>query len=297
MKNLIFPALIILFTTCAFAQDETTPKLRISDIQIQGGIQNLSPIQFDLNDFNTLAPGSPFLATDFSDFSAYRLGGYSDGMFAVTVGLTLPDKEKGNHKANPTIRVGVFNSRSTSGGLYYSKSDYFPYDTLTSSASGQQFFIDSVHTSTYRMKNNSEYLGLTAAIQYSTNPERRVFLYGGVGIVAACSFNNVTTVENEEYSSFDNSNPTYNNVYNYYPYPPMSNWNSYDELHENKTSTFYSAGIPLGIDFRLAKAHPFWRQIHLTWEIKPSVSLVNIPELKSYANTGIATTWGFRVTW
>jgi len=297
MKNLIFPALILFFSTCALAQDETTPKLRISDIQILGGIQNLSPIQFDLNDFNTLAPGSPFLATDFSDFSAYRLGGYSDGMFAVTVGLSLPDKEKGNHKTNPTLRVGIFNSRSTSGGLYYSKSDYFPYDTLTSSASGQQFFIDSVHTSTYRMKNNSEYLGLTAAIQYSTNPERRVFLYGGVGIVAACSFNNVTTVENEEYSSFDNSNPTYNNVYNYYPYPPMSNWDSETELHENKTSTFYSAGIPLGIDFRLAKAHPFWRQIHLTWEIKPSVSLVNIPELKSYTNTGIASTWGFRVTW
>jgi len=297
MKKLIFPALILFLTTYASAQEETTPKLRISDIQIHGGIQNLSPIQFDLNDFKTLAPGSPFLTTDFSDFSSYSNGGYSEGMFSVTVGLSLSDKEKGNYKSNPTLRVGIFNSRSTTGGLYYTKSDYFPYDTLTSSVSGQQFFIDSVHTTSYRMKNNSEYLALTAAIQYSTNPERRVFLYGGVGIVAACSFNNVTTVENEEYISLEMSNSTYNSIYYYYPYPPVREWNSETELHENKTSTFFSAGIPLGIDFRIAKAHPFWKQIHLTWEIKPSVSLVNIPELKSYTNTGLTNTWGFRVTW
>jgi len=292
MKNLIFSISLMIVVIGLYAQSESNPRIKISDVMIQGGFQNYNRFNLDIADFNLLAPGNSYLVNNFSDYS--RSMGMHDqgGMFSVTIGLSFLDAEKQTYKANPILRVGIYNARTSPASIYYSRQQSYAYDTLTSSATGQQYFIDSIACSSYDMNYNSEHLGLTLSAQFSTDPERRVSLFAGVGMVAAFSFNSHTTISNSEYSILSSDDVVYNE------YPQISgDWNFSAEGYSNKTSSMISAGIPLGIDFRIAKANPFWSQIHLVYEIKPSVCSVTIPELKSYTSTGITSTMGLRVAW
>ncbi|HBG70185.1 MAG: hypothetical protein A2W93_10635 [Bacteroidetes bacterium GWF2_43_63] len=292
MKNLIFSALMMFALTSVFAQSDSKPRIRISDIMVQGGMQNFNNFSLDQSDFIKLAPGDPFLLTDFSDYTKSRSTGASSGLFAVTIGLKFLDTEHDSYRANPVLRLGIFNARTSPDGIFYSKDEYFRYDTLTSSATNQQYFVDSVSTSHYEMHYSSEHLGLTASVQFSTNPEKRVSLYAGAGLIAAFSFNNTTEVANYEYGSFVSDDIFYNSSGHY-----SSDYDYKSIFYTNKTTTLMSFGVPLGFDFRMGRSHYFWNQIHLVYEIRPSVTMTDIPELKTFTTTGLCSTLGFKVAW
>lgn len=292
MKNLIFSAIMLLVAASTFAQSDSKPKVKISDIMIQTGMQNFNDFGLDLNDFLKLAPGSPWLQNDFSDYAISRSTGEHSGIFSVTVGLNFLDKDKNAYKTNPVLRLGIFDARTSPDGVMYFKSESFRYDTLTSSATGNQYFVDSVFNSEYEMQYSTEHIGLTASLQFSTNPENRFSFYAGAGIVAAFSVSNSTKLTKIEFGNFSSDDVYYTRpVYNNSDYDYESTYIS------NKTSTLLSLGIPLGLDFRVARAHHFWSMIHLVYEFRPSVTMTTIPELKTYTSTGVCNTLGFKVSW
>jgi len=292
MKILIFSAVMMLVAASSFAQSDSKPSVRISDIMIQPGMQNFNDFSLNKNDFLKLAPGSLWLQTDFSDYAISRSTGEYTGVFGVTVGLKFLDKEKNAYKTNPVLRLGIFDARTSPDGVMYFKSESFRYDTLTSSATGNQYFVDSVFNSEYEMQYSTEHIGLTASLQFSTNPENRFSFYAGAGIVAAFSVSNSTKLTKIEFGNFSSDDVYYTRpVYNNSDYDYESTYIS------NKTSTLLSMGIPLGLDFRVARAHPFWSQIHLVYEFRPSLTMTTIPELKTYTSTGFCNTLGFKVSW
>jgi len=292
MKNLIFSALMLFVAATTFAQTDSKPKVRISDIMVQSGMQNFNDFSLGLSDFQKLVPGSLWLQNDFSDYAVSRSTGEYSGVFGVTVGLKFLDKEKNAYKANPVLRLGIFDARTSPDGVSYSKSESFRYDTLTSSATGNQYYIDSVVNSQYEMQYSTEHIGLTASLQFSTNPENRVSFYAGAGLVAAFSVSNSTKLTRIEFENFSSDD-----VYYTRPVYSSSNYDYESGYYSNKASTLVSLGIPLGLDFRIARAHHFWSMIHLVYECRPSITVTSIPELKTYTSTGFCNTLGFKVTW
>lgn len=292
MKNLIFSALMLFVAATTFAQTDSKPKVRISDIMVQSGMQNFNDFSLGLSDFQKLVPGSLWLQNDFSDYAISRSTGEYSGVFGVTVGLKFLDKEKNAYKANPVLRLGIFDARTSPDGVSYSKSESFRYDTLTSSATGNQYYIDSVVNSQYEMQYSTEHIGLTASLQFSTNPENRVSFYAGAGLVAAFSVSNSTKLTRIEFENFSSDD-----VYYTRPVYSSSNYDYESGYYSNKASTLVSLGIPLGLDFRIARAHHFWSMIHLVYECRPSITVTSIPELKTYTSTGFCNTLGFKVTW
>jgi hypothetical protein len=54
--------------------------------------------------------------------------------------------------------------------------------------------------------------------------------------------------------------------------------------------------LPMGIDFRIGKNRPFWKQTHLFYELKPSMNLTAIQNSSTLITGVFQHGLGLRVT-
>src|SRR5690606_33840629 len=134
-----------------------------------------------------------------------------------------------------------------------------PYDTLTSSQTGQVVYIDSVYTQNYSMDYVSEQLRLDGSVIFRTNPEGRWSLYAGIGFTVGLSVNATTEIYYSKYGRIETRYPNGQTSHSYQYYYPGS-YISKTETFRNKTNFSVSPYIPMGVDFRIGKKREFWKR-------------------------------------
>jgi hypothetical protein len=263
---------------------EKTPRVRISEFHLQTGFQYYPAETTSLEDFQKLAPNSILLK---EDLPSYNSIGYYNGrgnFSSVQLGLTFK-----NHP-NALLRVGI----STMGvsGLQnsYSKQDYFPYDTLTSSATGEQTFIDSVSSQSYFMNHSSRQIRLDAALIFRTDASARWSLFAGIGASLGVNYNATTYISYYRNSYINSQND------NSYNYGYSNNGSEKTESFTTKNYLTTTAYIPMGVDFRIGKNKVFWKRLHLYYEIKPSISMTQIPALRTITTVNMTQALGLKVS-
>jgi hypothetical protein len=269
--------------TAFFAQEATLPKtdkkcsFHITEVQLQNGFQ-LNPMpNTNLLDFQALAPNSALLATDFSSFSLVNRQATVGSFQALSVGIKFK-------KRIPTLRLGIAYLMNNNLNMAYEKVNKYAYDTLTSSQTGAQTVLTHDTLNRYSMTNLSKQLRLDAALIFRTNESARWSLYAGVGVSLGYTIESTTRVD-YTVESIDCPKNKENTIAS-----------RQIEIFENKnylTSTIYA---PLGIDFRIGKKREFWKHLHLTYELKPSINFVAIPEINTVTVVGMVSTGGLRYT-
>ena len=294
MKKLFFlPAVISLITLCSASAQEQAKEIKkvtVSDFNVQTGLFLLKSEGGTMQDFKALAPNSDLLNMNFSDYTSYSGFTISGStLFAASVGLNFADKQKSSYKKNPQLRIGIaFANTNVFGGGYF-KEERKPYDTLVSSQSGLATYIDSLTMKSVNVNYSSEQLRMDASLIFRTNQEKRWSLYTGIGMSAGWAINAYTGV------SYFVSRQTQESTNSSY----SGNAGETDlvtEHFQNKTGGGFSSYLPLGIDFRIGKKREFWQHLHLYYEIKPSVNVTMIPELKTFINAGVQEGLGIRYT-
>jgi len=262
---------------------EKTPRVRISEFHLQTGFQYYPAETSSLEDFRKLAPNSILLKEDLPSYNSF---GYYNGrgnFSSVQLGLTFK-----NHP-NALLRVGISNMGVSGLQNSYSKQDYFPYDTLTSSATGEQTFIDSVSSQSYFMNHSSRQIRLDAALIFRTDASARWSLFAGIGASLGVNYNATTYISYYTNNYINNQN---GNSYNY-------GYNNGSEKTESFTTKNYlttTAYIPMGVDFRIGKNQAFWKRLHLYYEIKPSISMTQIPALRTITTVNMTQALGLKVS-
>ena len=261
---------------------EKTPRVRISEFHLQTGFQYYPAETTSLEDFQKLAPNSILLKEDLPSSNSFGYYNSRGNFSSVQLGLTFK-----NHP-NALLRVGI----STMGvsGLQnsYSKQDYFPYDTLTSSATGEQTFIDSVSSQSYFMNHSSRQIRLDAALIFRTDASARWSLFAGIGASLGVNYNATT------YISYYMNNYINGQDGNYYGY--SNNGSEKTESFTTKNYLTTTAFIPMGVDFRIGKNQAFWKRLHLYYEIKPSISMTQIPALRTITTVNMTQALGLKVS-
>ncbi|GCD78987.1 hypothetical protein [Schleiferia thermophila] len=296
--NILSAVILLTVSFSVFGQEQqpkTINKISIHDIYIQTGFFSERNTNGTLSDFKTLAPQSVLLNNNMTDFS--QSGGFSltsNTMFSVMLGLQFSDKQKTIYKANPLLRLGIsyFSGTTLTGGLY--KEDRKPYDTLTSTQTGQTVYIDSITTKNYSMNYSSEQLRFDGSLIFRTNPEARWSIFTGIGITAGLSINANTDIY---YSNYGRTETRYANGNTSSSYGYSSSDNSKTEKFRNKSNFGLSSYIPMGIDFRIGKKKEFWKRTHLFYELRPGINITSIPELRTITNASIQHGLGLRVSW
>lgn len=293
----VLSATLMLTASFAVSAQEEQPtkikKIRIHDVSIQGGSFSVPSTKAGLADFKMLFPESDLLNSDMTGFS--QSGSFNimnNSLFSVLIGLQFSNKQKTQYKTNPVFRLGIsyFSGSMLHGGLF--KTDNKPYDTLTSSQTGQVIYIDSVNNQHYSMNYISEQLRLDGSLIFRTNPLARWSFYAGIGLAAGVSVNAHTEVY---YSKYSHTRNRYPNGYTSYAHFYSSSYTSKTETFRNKTNFVASTYIPMGVDFRIGKKGDLWKRVHLYYELRPSLNVLSIPELRTITDTSLHHALGLRI--
>lgn len=263
---------------------EKTPRVRISEFHLQAGFQYYPAENTSLEDFQKLAPNSILLKEDLPSHNSI---GYYNGrgnFSSVQLGLTFK-----NHP-NALLRVGISNMGVSGLQNRFEKQTYFPYDTLTSSLTGEQTFIDSVSSQSYFMNHSSRQIRLDAALIFRTDASARWSLFAGIGASLGVNYNATT------YISYYRNNYINNQNGNDHYYSYSNNGSEKTESFTAKNYLTTTAYVPMGVDFRIGKNQAFWKRLHLYYEIKPSISMTQIPALRTITTVNMTQALGLKVS-
>jgi hypothetical protein len=295
--KLILSFAMIVSIAFIFAQEETQSKKRVhlNEFYSQAGFINRSIFIGSLNDFELLAPQSILLNQDYSSYSANSF--YYNHSTSVShsgmVGVNFGNNSENIKKHNSTLRLGLsyISGYSLINTLF--KTERNRYDTLTSSQTGRIIFKDSVKDETLRMGYFSEQIRFDGSVLFRLNSDGRWSFFTGVGFTAGISFNAFTVIEKISSSSTETK---YEGGFtqrdnNYWSYKLNM------ESFRNKSNLGFSAYLPLGVDFRVGKKREFWRRVYLHYEMRPSIDVVSIPELKVITSSMVQYGFGLRFKW
>jgi hypothetical protein len=283
MKRLFLLPLLLCVVHAASSQDD--PSVVVSDFSIYFGGSTGSSEGLSEADILKLAPNAADLLLqenyDNSDGFPDQSDSYS---FRALLGLKFGQKGTGAMRDNPTLRIGISYQNSTALENYSNSSESFRIDTLVSSQTGATYYVDSTSTKNLSSRYASERLMIDASVVFRTTQAKKLTLYAGAGFSAGISFNNRTEISAYQ-SSFINDQGTR------YDFDGSS---VQSVTNNNEGGYAMSAYIPLGLEFRLSKAHPLWSQIHLSYEMRPSISIFDIPELKTFTSSQFQASFGIR---
>ncbi len=261
--------------------------VKVSNIIVTYGTSNVNYDRMSVDDFLKLAPEGMDYVFDHEDMNEDYFGGRaSSESFTALLGLRFKDENGQGYSTNPTLRIGVSYHRYSDLQMQLYNSETYVIDTLVSNQTGEEFPVDSTYYKNVYADYSTQQVRLDASMIYRTKPEARLSLYGGIGFSAGISFGNETNVNRNETANW--TNPEIN---------APSNYESKGErgVFSNEEGYIFSGYIPLGIDYRLAKEHPLWSNISVICEMRPSLELIDIPELKTYVDGDFQVQFGFRM--
>ena len=275
----------ILFSIALLSLGTAQAQISINEIYLQSG-SFFGQNKGSLADFQTLAPGSSILQQDLSAYQTYpqmflNLPGQSQ---SLSVGLGL------GKMPNATLRLGLMhtsqNNALATGGSY---TETFRVDTLTSSQSGEQYFVDSFCTHSFNANYAQEQLRIDASLLFRYNADKRWSFFGGIGANFGLSYNAATTVHHRVSPYGD-----------YFGYGFINDLMFIDfgthetETFENKGGFGLGVYAPLGIDFQLGKKREFWKPMHLYMELRPGFNINQIAGLGTTFSVGNFSNAGLR---
>lgn len=289
LKTFLLPA----FAAACLLSMHSQAQMHLSDFSVYVGA-NTSGDMGSSEDFQLLAPNSTLLQNDFSSFNSY--GGYeginSNARISFMLGFDFNKSGDESKSLTPQLRIGLTYTNGISLYNSYYKDERFPYDTLTSSRTGNQTYVDSVSYEGYDMNYHSDNIMLDVSLVFRTNPEARWSFYGGVGVMGGVSVNSTTTIYHYEDAYIEQSGN--GNYYGggYY----NDEYSNQLETVRNENSFLISGYVPMGVDFRLGKRGELWKRTHLFFEIRPSLNINNIPELGTLTQGSVHHGFGIRIT-
>jgi hypothetical protein len=262
-------------------------KIKITELHISNGTGFGGQINGSIDDFKTLAPSSSILAMDFSQFNPQGFPTYQTPGMNLSSTYSLQLGLQCVKKPNITCRVGI--THVSNGGVlsaFGSYSQSFPYDTLTSSQTGEQIFLDSTNTKYYSMNHSNQQIRLDGALIFRMFPEKRWSIHTGLGATLGMSYQSNTNISYWESSSMFSS---------YYDGNYYNQQNGEQESYKNKNSVGASLYIPFGVDFCIGKKREFWMPFHLYVETRPSLNINSINGIGTTFSTGMSSALGLRV--
>jgi hypothetical protein len=273
----------LLLSLALISWGSTQAQLSVEGIYLQNGAF-FGASKGSLADFQTLAPQSMLLQQDLTAYQTYPAMNFNfpGESQSLSVGLKMAKLP------NATLRLGLMHTNQrnalSTGGSY---TETFRVDTLTSSQTGDQFFIDSFSTHSYNANYSQEQLRLDASLLFRYNADKRWSFYGGIGANFGLSYNAQTQIHQRVSPYGDNYGfGLFNDIF-------LAGTHE-QETFENKGGFGFGVYAPLGVDFQVGKKRDFWMPIHLYMELRPGFNVNQIAGLGTSFSAGNFSNIGLR---
>ncbi len=289
--TLAFFGMSFLAATAQYEPDTLKPLPLVCDVFIMPGGQLESMYAIGLDQWRKLAPNSDLLS---QDLSGYRSDFWSKGDRAQAMGLAMsigirlggPARTK---RSGAYLRAGFTYQSHDGNDLDLRMDTRTPYDTLTSTQTGQVTYVDSLTIRRYHMSHRYEQVALDASLIFLKEYPRRWSLYGGVGLQLGLSMAGRVQVDHTIERLIDPS------LVSGQATNPDRDLEREAEEFTTQSDLCLAVYVPLGVSYRLGRKSLFWRAMNLTYELRPTLAFGGVPELSAGARAGLGSYFGLRV--
>jgi len=239
---------------------------------------------------NTLAPGSTILNRELGQHR-FSNETFEIGSGAVEFALSIHPFKRPN-APGPELRVGLCYAGTMNRSATLQRTIREPYDTLTSSQTGEQFLVDSVFRDRIWLDHSAERMGVSASLIWRTRG--RWSLYGGVGFAGGPLLNARTEVR----WTVSNTVEPHRDTADEEPYFGFNGEDGTDEVLEayrNGNGWWLATNLPIGLDFQLARRGLFFSRLHLFNEVRPQMVVQGTRESGTSSSFGAQSVFGLRL--
>jgi hypothetical protein len=201
----------------------------------------------------------------------------------------------GEYNKNRTFRAGI-SAQGINASIYNTSNSFTTrIDTLVSSANGSIYgFVDSVH----RDFTYSSYMATAVRLDFSylasTDVSKRFSFYSGVGLNFGITLAPRTEIHSHSWDSEQITDTNDNYISTQSVYNAL---NVNRQVYQNKMGYMAALYVPIGVDFRLGKKNEVMKKMHLFFELRPTISVLSIPETKTYAYPSMQNCVGVKFEW
>jgi hypothetical protein len=294
-KIILLLAAAIASNAIVTAQEVKHPKYKISQFQLSfGGDRSLTPLNINQNEFNVLAPGAQIPANSAPYTTQF---GWDAPTLNMNVAFHPLNKNglSGEYNKNRTFRAGI-SAQGISASIYNTSNSFTTrIDTLVSSANGSIYgFVDSTH----RDFTFSNYMATAVKLDFaylaSTDVSKRFSFYSGVGLNFGITLAPRTEIHSHAWDSEQITDTNGNFISTQSVYNAL---NVNRQVYQNKMGYMAALYVPIGIDFQLGKKNEVMKKMHLFFELRPTVSVLSIPEAKTYVYPSMQNCVGVKFEW
>lgn len=284
LRKPVLSLLVLFFIVCVRAEDDTT-RYAITGIYMGGQTPYFTDRDLSVNDLRRLTLPSAMLN---KDLSGYRYMSYSEQENArFLMGLTANRPIKNEDRYFISFRLGL--SYSSTSPLYasFSKTDSIPFDTLTSSQTGNVIYVKKLISDYYNAYYQTDRLGINAGALIGTSPLRRFSFYTGLGLHYELVLNASTYLYHSsyiEYKPFGIYNTS--SEHQYLP--------DEEEIIRNRSGYSIMLYVPIGCQFRFGKKAAFWKRLYAYYEFTLGMYSEEIPELGTRTGFSPGFSGGYR---
>jgi len=249
-----------------------------------GGISSYSNLSnISLYEMRKLTARSVLLQTDLSghNYNSYFSPEDGSAYFGFSIGKSLNKSDVITYRLN--FAISYSNTNTLYAGLY--RTDSIPFDTLTSSQTGNVYYVKKLTNDSYNIYYESGKFTIDVNGIVSTNPLKRFSFYAGFGLSYGIGLTASTEITHNNYSFYSPS-LNYGN--------PDFNDNFVSESFKNQSGFSFSLYVPIGVQFRFGKQSKFWKRLYMYYEFDAGMSSEYIPELGSYTGFYPGSRFGYK---
>jgi hypothetical protein len=254
--NLIFMKLLstapIVFLSCGSALAQNNPCLTLG---VQTGVFNGGTLPLSSSQWNQLAPSVSDPDTSFFYSPTMRQG---NGSFTeISVMIPLGSMKPLNGKLQPMGGVTLGIGTGPFSGTSWSRYNEFPYDTLISSQTGQQYFIDSINWKYQSKEYTASAVMIGLKIMLQTTLQKRWSMSFGGAVRYGFSYDRKVTATRGESSYYESITPYYSQT--------MYSGSSESQSTKGPASSLFWVSAPVEVNYRLGK-RKHWQYMSLAIE-------------------------------
>lgn len=197
---------LLMAATTSFAQQERLPIVQLPlsgdlHFSLQCGFGDVGDFSMSTANWNKYTPDFQIPADSLNYSSGEMMNLYTHTYTLATVEYSYKWKFMNAKKIVSSYGIVLGSGVGYSANQNWYKMESFPLDTLTSSQTGNQIYIDST-TSHYKGRSfNSSELIVGITQRFQTNPNRRVSLHFGINAMLGFSVNEQITTYSYESTS------------------------------------------------------------------------------------------------
>lgn len=283
MKKATLFGICILF----IAGSTQAQRIQFTDVSVFTGYSASSSTPY--SESAMLSLNNNFNLPSFTSNSNYNYGLYNymtTNQTGVMAGFTLRKLPQNTHR----FRIGISGSSTRIGWTgFQGQTDNYRYDTLVSSRTGEEVYIDSIHSKNLNYGLESQAINVFVQYLRTINPRNKLSAYAGGGLNFGGAISTKLRGQYNEYSYV--AAPVQNNSYG-----TIGDYTSESQTQNLENLQNFNVHTILGLNYRFSNRTVLLRNLNIFAEGNLGLDYTNSSESNSKMGFSRGVNVGLRVT-